>query len=135
VFRSLGHGRSYGARSSILLGARALPGILECGLWQALERSRQQHTHLPTFAMITDVGNDLIYGSGPQKVVGWVEECIERLQSVRARIVMSALPIDSIRAVRRWQYAIVKLAMYPTRELTYVDALARADELHDGLVK
>ena len=135
ILAALGHGRSYGMRSSIMLGARALPGILQCGLWDALDRSRQQRPDLPTFALLTDIGNDLIYGTSPQGVVAWVAECIERLRKHHARIVMSALPIQTIRAVRPWQYKIVKLTMYPTRDLTYADALQRADDLHARLVE
>ncbi len=52
---AMGHGRSYGQRSSVL--GRSLPGITQCGLWEAL-----RHARGPTSALITDIGNDVIYG-------------------------------------------------------------------------
>ena len=54
VVAALGHGRSYGATSQFLI--RTLPGILECGLWRELE-SRPQ---VPTRALLTDIGNDIL---------------------------------------------------------------------------
>jgi hypothetical protein len=63
---ALGHGRSYGWTSNFL--GRSLPGIVGCGLWPALE-SRPK---LPTAALITDIGNDLMYGAPVQQVLLWV---------------------------------------------------------------
>ena len=175
IYAALGHGRSYGIRSSILLGARALPGIVDCELWDALganqmERGRtpgltevasteaaygrrgsahqvQSHPGLPlgqtrreetcrptTYALITDIGNDIIYGASPQEIATWIEICIERLQRLNASIAMTALPIESIRAVSRWQYAVVKAMLYPTRQLSFVDAISRANQLHELVV-
>jgi hypothetical protein len=53
------------------------------------------------------------------------------LQHHQAKIAMTMLPIESIRAVKRWQYAIVKRMLFPTHELSFVDAIARANEVHD----
>lgn len=139
IFAAIGHGRSYGMRSRVLL--RELPSILECGLWDALaqtstrtraESSKGEKTQ--TFALITDVGNDIIYGASPQKVAAWVEQCIERLLHHGASIAMTSLPIESIRAVQPWQFTIVKTMLFPRHKLTYEDAIRRANELHDLIV-
>ena len=52
VYGAIGHGRSYGSASSVL--GRSLPGILECGLWTALETSALE----PLDAVLSDAGND-----------------------------------------------------------------------------
>ena len=52
-----GHGRSYGLTSRVL--ARTLPSILACGLWDELA----QRATMPTAALITDIGSDLLYGA------------------------------------------------------------------------
>ena len=64
VHAALGHGRSYGRTTSLL--GRQLPGILECGLWPALERT----PGVPTAALVTDIGNDLLYGEPVGQIVG-----------------------------------------------------------------
>ncbi len=73
VFAALGHGRSYGAASSVM--GRELPGIVQCGLWEDLRRQGAA----ATAALITDVGNDLLYGAPPEVIADWVQQCAERL--------------------------------------------------------
>jgi len=138
IFAALGHGRSFGMRSRVFL--RSLPGILECGIWKALEESSRPAAHSrkavpPTFALITDVGNDIMYGAGPAQVIAWIEQCIDRLAPHGACIGMTMLPIQSIRSVKRWQYAVVKNFMFPTRSITYEQAITQANELHDRLIE
>jgi hypothetical protein len=68
VVAALGHGRSYGSSSRLVV--RTLPGILESGLWRQLEWSPQ----VPTRALVTDVGNDILYGFSAPQILGWVDE-------------------------------------------------------------
>ncbi|QDU54700.1 hypothetical protein Pan181_08830 [Aeoliella mucimassa] len=93
IFMANGFGRSYGVRSSIPF--RSLPGIDECGLWEAVQRDNS----LPTFALITDVGNDLVYGRKPDRVIEWVTNCVARLQAMDARMVTTELPNASIESL------------------------------------
>src|SRR5216684_5160352 len=93
VLAALGQGRSYGAQSRLLV--RTLPGILECGLWRDLE-SRPQ---LPTRALVTDVGNDVLYGFSAEQILDWVAEALGRLCRLNADIVVTDLPLASIRRV------------------------------------
>ncbi|MCZ6542107.1 MAG: hypothetical protein O6768_00410, partial [Planctomycetota bacterium] len=57
VLIAMGHGRSYGQRSRVL--GRSLPGIVDCGLWDALLHGSGR----PTYALLTDIGNDVMYGA------------------------------------------------------------------------
>ena len=72
-----GHGRSWGAWSRFLY-VRHLPGIAGCGLWGELKA----RPPLPTLALITDIGNDLVYGARVEEIAGWVEACLDRLGAV-----------------------------------------------------
>ena len=67
-----GHGRSYGFTSYVF--SRTLPGIAACGLWHDLA----QRVPLPTVALVTDIGNDIVYGSDVSAIAGWVEQCLAR---------------------------------------------------------
>lgn len=127
VLAALGHGRSYGQRSAVL--ARALPGIIECGLWPALAG----RTAAPTAALITDIGNDLFYGARPQTIARWVEQCCERLAATDARLVMTRLPVCNIDRVRPWQYLAFRTLSYPGCRLSLSDLVLLAQEL-DGLL-
>ena len=57
LFAAHGHGRSYGLWSRVLM--RRLPGIRECGLWESLATRSGEGRPL---ALVTDVGNDLLFG-------------------------------------------------------------------------
>src|SRR5262249_38307569 len=72
ILAAFGHGRSYGSRRWLL--GRELPGIVECGLWQALEKSPPA----PTAALITDIGNDVLYEEPVDTIVSWVEWCLDQ---------------------------------------------------------
>ena len=65
IYTSIGSGRSY-ANPSRLLG-RELPGISTSKMWDALEVAPP----LPTYAIISDIGNDILYGIQPEKIAQW----------------------------------------------------------------
>ena len=124
VSAAMGHGRSYGMRSRVLV--RSLPGIVECGLWDALAGG---DSALPTYALITDVGNDILYGAEPERIVEWVARCIDRLGKHHARIIVTHLPMGSIVGLPRWKYHVVRTVLFPGCRITHEQALARAGEL------
>jgi len=110
VLAACGHGRSYVGWSRIGWGVRALPGIAPgdapgspdgagCGLWRALERLGP----LPTVALLTDVGNDLLYGPPVDAILAGVALCIDRLQELGAAVVCTPLrvPTESLVALAR----------------------------------
>ena len=74
VVGALGHGRLYGGPSRYL--GRRLPGILESGLWQALD----ERPPAATRALLTDVGNDIMWDCPPSGILEWVDLCVARLQ-------------------------------------------------------
>ena len=77
VHTALGHGRSYG-RNTRVVGV-GMPGIADCGLWRHLASARQ----MPTAALVTDIGNDLLYEEPVARIVGWLETCLDRLAAAR----------------------------------------------------
>jgi hypothetical protein len=122
-----GHGRSYGRRSTIL--GRGLPGITECGLWGALGPDDGR----PTRALITDVGNDVAYGAAVPDIAGWVETCLERLARARARTVMTALPLESLRSLSPLRFKVARSILFPARRFSLGEALERCADLDDRL--
>jgi hypothetical protein len=123
-----GHGRSYGKRSTIL--GRGLPGIIECGLWDALDPDEGRQT----YALITDIGNDVAYGAPVAAIAGWVDSCVERLAAARARIVVTPLPIESLRRLSPWRYKLARSIMFPGARFSLDEAFGHCLEL-DELVR
>lgn len=130
IVAALGHGRSYGTSSRILL--RALPGILNCGLWKAIDNIPKYRTRRP-IALITDIGNDIIYGRPVSQMLDWINTSVERLSAHDAEIVITSLPIEAIQGVPRWQARLVKSIAYPGRGFDLEAAIADAVEVDKGV--
>lgn len=131
VFVAAGHGRSYGQNSRVLV--RELPGIVQCGLWRQLH-SVNTESMLPTYAFLTDVGNDIPYEADPDKILNWVTWCVDRLKMHDARIVMTNLPIASIESLSEIRYNLLRKVMFPSCSLTRNEVVMRARMVHQGLI-
>lgn len=124
-----GYGRSYGAPSRVAM--RTLPGILESGLWRELEN----RPPVPTRALILDVGNDIVYGFEPGRILGWVEEAASRLRSHTKDVVLTDLPRTSIRRLTPATFLFFRALFYPSSRVSLTQVLDRADELNEGLAE
>jgi hypothetical protein len=127
VLAALGHGRSYGAHSRFL--ARRLPGILECGLWRALEA----RAPLPARALVTDIGNDILYGFSVQQTLEWVEESLLRLRRLTDDVTVTDLPLDSIRRLSNGSFLAFRSVLVPSCRLSFRTVLERAEAIDAGL--
>jgi hypothetical protein len=129
VLAALGHGRSYGLRSRVL--GRELPGITACGLWDEL-------AHRPaaaTAALVTDIGNDLVYGASVSSILGWVGESLDRLAASEARTVMTLLPLASVESLSDWRFKIARTCAFPRSRAQLNEILHQARELNAGLIR
>lgn len=122
-----GHGRSYGADSYFL--GRALPGIRQCGLWSDLA----QRPEAETAALLTDVGNDILYGFDVDRIAGWVEECLARLAEVSRRIIVTELPVHHVERLDARRYNLVRTLFFPQCRLEFREAIDRAVRLNERL--
>jgi hypothetical protein len=107
-----------------LLG-RELPGIVECGLWDALRR----RPAAPTAALLTDIGNDLLYGFPVVDIADWVERCLDRLQKAGARVVMTRLPLERLHTLPQAKFFLLRTLFFPGSRLRLVTVRERALDL------
>jgi hypothetical protein len=127
VLAALGHGRSYGARSQLVF--RTLPGILDSGLWHELG----SRPHVATRALVTDVGNDILYGFSPEQTLAWVAEALSRLSRVTEDIVITDLPLTSIRRLSKLKFLAFRSILVPSCRLSLAQVLDRAEHVNAGL--
>lgn len=123
ILAALGNGRSYGHYHTWM--GRKLPGILRCGLWDALERCPPA----PALALLTDIGNDLLYEVPPDEVAGWVEECAARLQRAGARVLLTALPLCNVRTFSPARFTVMRRLCFPRCGLDFAGLVGRAQDL------
>jgi hypothetical protein len=112
VFVAAGHGRAYAVNSRVWM--RRLPSILGSGLWTGL--AGRAGGHRPV-ALVTDIGNELLYGLGVAGVAGAVRESVRRLADLGATIAITGLPLASIARVGRLRYRLMRAAYVPGCQL------------------
>jgi hypothetical protein len=127
VLAALGHGRSYGGTSTFLV--RGLPGILQSGLWRELE----SHPPAPTRALVTDVGNDIMYGHAPARILEWVDECVARLQQCTPDVVVTGLPHAAVAGLPPGRYLLFRSVFFPRCRLTLDQTMRIGAEVNEGL--
>lgn len=127
VLAAVGHGRAYGIFSQVVW--RGLPGIADCGLWRQLSAMESR----PVYALLTDIGNDIVYELMPEQVLRSVERCIEQLQRQSAQIVVTNLPMASIERLSKRRYTFFRNLFYPSCRLPRNETLSRARAVHAGL--
>lgn len=110
LFVAAGHGRSYGANSRVL--ARRLPSILGCGLWRAIDREGVGDGR-PLHALVTDIGNDMLYGFSVEQVAAWVRESLARLTDRGATVAVTRLPMASVSSVGPLRYRALRTLYVP----------------------
>jgi len=129
ILAALGHGRSYGADSQIIV--RTLPGILQCGLWHALD----QLPAVPARGIVSDVGNDILYGSSATQILEWVREVVDRLQRHTSDIAIAGLPYFHIQHLSRSKFLAMRTLLYPRCRLTLAEVGEVAATVEDGLAQ
>ena len=127
ILAAMGHGRSFALRTMIPF--RKLPGIRDSGLWEALESS----CAADSAAVITDVGNDLLYGIPPQGIVRWVKECCERVEPYAERRVLVTPPAASVERLGPLRYRLFRTLLFPGCGLKVEQAIEHTRRLADDL--
>jgi len=126
---AMGHGRSYGQETTFF--RKKFCGILQSNLWEHLE----QNNHVPTYALITDVGNDILYGVSVETISQWVAESTDRLQNRGARVMMTDLPVSSICHLGKVRFQLLRALFFPACRLPLETIVARAEVLSRALQK
>ncbi len=119
LFVAAGHGRGYGVNTRVAW--RRLPSILGCGLWRALDRERIERP----MVVVTDVGNELLYGLGVSAVAGAVREATHRLAARGGHLTITGLPLAAIAGVGAVRYRLLR-TLYVPRCLLGLDELKEA---------
>jgi hypothetical protein len=130
-----GHGRSYGVNSRIW--NRNLPSILESGLWRSIDKMlrRDVFGNSPRLAVITDIGNDLLYGFSIEQIATWLEEVIHRLHLQQFNIVITKLPIESIQSVGPRRFRLLKTFFVPGCRQSLEEIKEQSRQMNNSIVR
>ena len=120
ILVAAGRGRSFGVTASFL--GRALPAIEASGLWARFEQEAAGGG--PVRALISDVGNDILYGATPDEIAAWVERALLRLRERGARTIVAGLPRARLERLSRATFDFWKRVFFPGRRLDFDTAQA-----------
>lgn len=127
IVTATGRGRSYGHASWYL--ARSLPSILSCEIWDYLASQKKQQS----YAVITDVGNDLLYEFSADQIAQWVEQCVVQLKEFTNDIVLSGLPIHNVKQISPAKFLLFRTIFFPRTKIPISEVQSHALRLHDYL--
>lgn len=122
IYSAHGHGRSYGIWSYV--GWYGMPGMCGCDMWDSLDS--QPPVEGPTLALITDVGNDLIYGVDPDRIIDWVRVTMDRLDALNAKLVVTRLPLKSAFEMDAFKFELIKRVLFPGKTIGWPELKRRA---------
>ena len=128
VLCAIGHGRSYGRPSRVL--GRRLPGIRECGIWEAI----CQREPLPSAALVTDIGNDILFGATVDTIVEWVAESMDRLADHGATMIVTELPLESVARLSPARFRLFRRLLFPKSTVEFSQAMQMAGELNERVL-
>jgi hypothetical protein len=110
---------------------RDLPGILSCGIWDTLA----QRPPAPTATLLTDIGNDIVFGVPVTRITAWVEQTLERVAPFSERIIVTEIPLDSVSRTAPATFLALRSLFFPESRLRFGDALDRAQQLNESIVR
>ena len=108
IFAAHGHGRSYLKWSYVVV--RGLPAIRECQMWDEIA---SRPPAKKTYALVTDLGCDLLYGHPKEELVQAVADCLQRLADMNAQIIYARPPLERIDQLNDWTYFAAKNVFFP----------------------
>ncbi len=127
LYVAFGYGRSFGIKSGVF--GRDLPSIKDCGIWEALAARPPHERDAPTYALITDIGNDLLYQVPPDEIARWLEYALRKFRELGAKISIVQIPKANVEKVTRLQFFLLNRIFFPGRNMQPDDMRARAMRL------
>jgi len=131
LFLAHGPGRSYALRAG--MAWVRFEGLSRCGLFARMAQAAEQGPPPRIHALITDIGNDLIYNVPPEPLLEWVERTLDRLLAQGARVAVTAMPFESLRRIPRPTFYFFRTLYYPCCRVPHADMLRRVETVRTGL--
>lgn len=73
-------------------------------------------------ALVTDIGNDIMYDVSAEQVIETIQQVFEKLQSINAEIFYTTLPVAFEKKDRPIQFRILRSLLFPRSTVTYDEA-------------
>lgn len=125
----MGPGRGYFAQGGVFnvsYSPIVVSGILDAA------RKRQPNTS-KTLALITDIGNDIMYNVPTAKIIACLHSIIQELDAMGADVFVNPIPMVLEKDVSERQFRILRAVFFPRSPVTYSGAADAVREINKFL--
>jgi hypothetical protein len=120
VLVAAGPGRAYCVSGGLL--NVSYPPIQSSDIFNVAQGKRESGYRV--MALVTDIGNDIMYGVSAEKVIEAVQEIFEKLQSMDAEIFYTTLPVAFEKGVHPIWFYFLRSILLPFSRVSYDEAVA-----------
>ena len=117
-FHAMGPGRGYLSRGGILNAVYS--PILKCGILEAVRNKRVKDQ--PVIALITDIGNDIMYGVSSEKIINGLQYLVNALGEFKTNIFITSIPVDLENDISELRFHIIRQIFFPRSPIKYSQA-------------
>lgn len=112
---AMGPGRGYVSPGGIL-NASYSP-IINSGIFEAARNKKIKKQKV--VALITDIGNDIMYNISPDKIIDSLQHIFNVLDTIETKIVITAIPVDLENDISEFQFQILQKIYFPKSSVKY----------------
>jgi hypothetical protein len=127
IFVAHGPGRSYLKRAGLPMFR--FQGISICPLFDNLETATNNIAQAKIYALVTDIGDDLLYNQKPKNIAKGVEKVLNRLNNLGAEIAVTPPPMVSINNLSQKRYYFLRSFYYPFCHISYSEIMVNVSLL------
>ena len=121
VLIASGPGRGYYASGGLL--NVTYPPICSSDIFEVAQNKAESGTRV--VALVTDIGNDIMYDVSTEKLIETIENIFVRLQSMNAEIFYTTLPAAFEKKVHPVWFYVLRSVLLPSSRVSYNQATAR----------
>jgi len=112
---AMGPGRGYVIRGGIF--NVTYPPILNCGILETARNKRKKNQ--PVVALITDIGNDIMYGASPEEIIAGLQYLLNTFDEFATNIFITSIPIDLKNDIGEFYFRILRQIFFPKSPAEY----------------
>jgi hypothetical protein len=131
VLIASGPGRGYCVLGGLL--AVKYPPIYSCDIFEVAQSKSESGYQV--IALVTDIGNDIMYGVSIENLIDTLQQVFTRLQSMNAEIFFTTLPVAFEKEVHPAWFYILRSLLLPFSRVSYDEAVTGIVEVNRYLRK
>lgn len=124
-----GPGRAYRASGGLL--NIVYPPVQSSEIFEAARRKSESGYRV--IALVTDIGNDIMYGVSAEQLIGTIQQVFDQLRSVHADIFFTTLPAAFERGIHPIRFYILRTLLLPASRVSYDEAMAAIIQVNQYL--